>query len=213
MGAKEEFLDKIRIDWMTSCQTHVGLHPNPNFISPLKSIPQELLTGCRLYSDRNELIKSFKKYDLKRVAEVGVQEGFFNEFINDTLAPSELFAVDIDINIYTNRTKVKENIKLINKNSNALTFEDFGGELDLVYLDADHSYDSAKKDIQVLKQLISPGGFFVFNDFTIFSVHEMLFYGVAHAVTDFIVQDGWDVVGLALDEWNFYDIALQKPKK
>jgi hypothetical protein len=46
-----------------------------------------------------------------------------------------------------------------------------------------------------------------------FSIHEMLFYGVARAVTEFILEEKWEVVGLALDEWNFYDIALRKPNE
>lgn len=207
---KEQYLDQIRHYWTQTFGTHIGLHPNPNFIPPMDFIPQELLNGCRLYSNRNELIKSFKSESIKKVAEVGVQEGLFNEFINETLSPKELYAIDIDITQYTNRTTIKDNVVAINKPSQNIIAADFSGLLDLVYLDADHSYSAAKKDIEVLKDLIKPGGYFVFNDFTMFSVHEMLFYGVARAVTEFIIEERWEVVGLALDEWNFYDIALKK---
>jgi SAM-dependent methyltransferase len=174
-------------------------------------IPQELLDGCRLFSNRNEMMKSFKYEYLAKVAEVGVQEGLFNEFINDTLQPKELYAIDIDITQYTSRTIIKDNVIPINKPSQNILASDFSSQLDLVYLDADHSYDAAKKDIEILKDIVRPGGLFVFNDFTMFSVHEMLFYGVARAVTEFIIKEKWQVVGLALDEWNFYDIALRKP--
>jgi hypothetical protein len=208
---KEQYLDQIRHHWTHNFGTHIGLHPNPNFIPPMDFIPQELLDGCKLFSNRNKLIESFKYEYPQKIAEVGVQEGLFNEFINDTLNPKELYAIDIDITQYTNRTTIKDNIIAINKPSQNIIAEDFSGLLDMVYLDADHSYDAAKKDIEVLKDLINPGGYFVFNDFTMFSVHEMLFYGVARAVTEFIIKEKWEVVGLALDEWNFYDIALKKP--
>lgn len=208
---KEQYLDQIRHHWTQTFGTHIGLHPNPNFIPPMDFIPQELLDGCKLFSNRNKLIESFKYDYPQKIAEVGVQEGLFNEFINDTLNPKELYAIDIDITQYTKRTTIKDNIIAINKPSQDITETDFSGLLDLVYLDADHSYNAAKKDIEVLKDLIKPGGYFVFNDFTMFSVHEMLFYGVARAVTEFIIEEKWEVVGLALDEWNFYDIALKKP--
>lgn len=208
---KEQYLDQIRHHWTQTFGTHIGLHPNPNFIPPMDFIPQELLDGCKLFSNRNELIKSFKYEYPTKIAEVGVQEGLFNEFINEVLQPKELYAIDIDITQYTKRTTIKDNIIAINKPSQNIVASDFSGLLDIVYLDADHSYDAAKKDIEVLKDLIKPGGYFVFNDFTMFSVHEMLFYGVARAVTEFIVKERWQVVGLALDEWNFYDIALKKP--
>jgi hypothetical protein len=208
---KEQYLDQIRHHWTQTFGTHIGLHPNPNFIPPMDFIPQELLDGGKLFSNRNKLIESFKYNYPQKIAEVGVQEGLFNEFINDTLNPKELYAIDIDITQYTKRVTIKDNIIAINKPSQNITATDFSGLLDLVYLDADHSYDAVKKDIEVLKDLIRPGGYFVFNDFTMFSVHEMLFYGVARAVTEFIIKEKWEVVGLALDEWNFYDIALKKP--
>jgi hypothetical protein len=106
---------------------------------------------------------------------------------------------------------IKDNVVLINKPSQDIAVSDFSGPLDMLYLDADHSYDAVKKDIDVLKNMVKPKGLFVFNDFTMFSIHEMLLYGVARAVTEFIIEEKWQVVGLALDEWNFYDIALKRP--
>jgi hypothetical protein len=208
---KEQYLDQIRYHWTQNFNPHIGLHPNPNFIPPLEFIPQKLLDGCKLFSNRNEMIKSFKFEYPAKIVEVGVQEGLFNEFINDVLNPKELYAIDIDITQYTSRVVIKNNVIPINKPSKNIVSSDFSGLLDMVYLDADHSYDAVKKDIEILKDIVKPGGLFVFNDFTIFSVHEMLFYGVAKAVTEFIIDSKWQVVGLALDEWNFYDIALKKP--
>jgi len=208
---KEQYLDQIRGYWTQTFGTHIGLHPNPNFLPPMDYIPQELLNGCKVFSNRTKLIEYFKYEYPNKIAEVGVQEGFFNEIINDTFNPKELYAIDIDITQYTNRTKIKDNVIAINKPSQNIVASDFSGPLDIVYLDADHSYNAVKKDIQVLKDLIKPGGLFVFNDFTMFSIHEMLLYGVARAVTEFVIEEKWEVVGLALDEWNFYDIALRKP--
>jgi SAM-dependent methyltransferase len=209
--SKEQYLNSIRGHWTQTYKTHIGLHPNPEFIAPMDFIPQELLDNSKLFSNRNKLMEYFKYEYPQKIAEVGVQEGFFNEFINDTFNPKELYAIDIDITQYTSRTIIKDNVIPINKPSQNILASDFSSQLDLVYLDADHSYDAAKKDIEILKDIIKPGGLFVFNDFTMFSVHEMLFYGVARAVTEFIIKEKWQVVALALDEWNFYDIALRKP--
>jgi hypothetical protein len=208
---KEQYLSSIRGYWNQTFSTHIGKHPNPNFIKPMDFIPQEQLNSCKLFSNRHIMISSLCKKGYDRVAEVGVQEGLFNEFINNTLQPKELYAIDIDITQYTNRTMIKDNVVLINKPSQDITVSDFSGPLDMLYLDADHSYDAVKKDIDVLKNMVKPKGLFVFNDFTMFSIHEMLLYGVARAVTEFIIEEKWQVVGLALDEWNFYDIALKRP--
>ena len=208
---KEQYLDQIRHYWTQTFKTHIGLHPNPEFLNPMDFIPQELLDNCKVFSNRIKLIEHFKYEYPTKVAEIGVQEGFFNEIINDTFNPKELYAIDIDITQYKNRTKVKDNVIATSKLSQDIVASDFSGPLDMVYLDADHSYDAVKTDIQVLKDLIKPGGLFIFNDFTMFSIHEMLLYGVARAVTEFVIEEKWEVVGLALDEWNFYDIALRKP--
>jgi hypothetical protein len=211
--SKEQYLDSIRGHWTQTYKTHIGLHPNPEFLAPMDFIPQEFLDNSKLFSNRNKLMEYFKYEYPQKIAEVGVQEGFFNEFINDTFNPKELYAIDIDITQYTNRIKVKDNVIATSKLSQDIVASDFSGPLDIVYLDADHGYNSVKTDIKVLKNLIKPGGLFIFNDFTMFSVHEMLFYGVARAVTEFILEEKWEVVGLALDEWNFYDIALRKPNE
>lgn len=210
---KEQYLDQIRHYWTQTFKTHIGLHPNPEFLKPMDFIPQELLDNCKVFSNRIKLMEHFKYEYPTKIAEVGVQEGFFNEIINDTFNPKELYAIDIDITQYTNRTKIKDNVIATSKLSQNIVASDFSGPLDMVYLDADHSYDAVKTDIQVLKDLIKPGGLFIFNDFTMFSIHEMLLYGVARAVTEFVIEEKWEVVGLALDEWNFYDIALRKPNK
>ncbi len=86
---KQDFFNKLRPKWVKSFQPHLGLHPNPEFLPPLPFIPQNLLNGTKLFSNRQELIKALADFKIHFAAEVGVQEGFFNEFLMETLTPKK----------------------------------------------------------------------------------------------------------------------------
>ncbi|MEG4319899.1 MULTISPECIES: hypothetical protein [unclassified Microcoleus] len=50
----------------------------------------------------------------------------------------------------------------------------------------------------------------VFNDYTNWSVCEIMPYGVAKAVNEFCIANNWEIVFLALHSLGYHDIAIKK---
>jgi hypothetical protein len=52
----------------------------------------------------------------------------------------------------------------IRKMSRALTYSDIGGDLDLVFIDGDHSEDAVRADFNIVRDNVRPGGIIAFHD-------------------------------------------------
>ncbi len=80
----------------------------------------------------------------------------------------------------------------------------------LVYVDAGHSYAEVKIDAALAMEMVSETGFLTFNDYTIVYPEHYIPYGVVPVVNDLVVDQGWIIVGYALEEHLVCDIALRR---
>jgi hypothetical protein len=181
------------------------------------------LENSRVFSGRKFLIEHIKTLlPLNpNVAEVGVAEGFFSEKINTILNPDKLYLIDIfshnshyyntstHYDFINNKFKNNSNIELIKNLSwdglNSLEND----SLDYIYIDADHSYESVKKDISVALKKIKLNGIIQFNDYTNYSIYEKKEYGVSKAVNELLETNNVNIVGLTLQIDGYPDIAVQ----
>ena len=67
-----------------------------------------------------------------------------------------------------------------------------------IYIDADHSYEGVKRDIQAGISKVKHDGFLVFNDYTYWSPAECLPYGVIQAVNELCLEGEWEMIYFAL---------------
>jgi len=81
---------------------------------------------------------------------------------------------------------------------------------DWIYIDADHAYEGVCKDIERGHTKVKSDGMMVFNDYTNWSVCEIMPYGVAKAVNEFCIANNWEIVFLALQSLGYRDIAIKK---
>lgn len=146
-----------------------------------------------------ESIKYFKEYFGNRKiigAEVGVQFGMNARDMLENLNLKKLYLIDpygsyedsFDGKVVEhdfsdaqsiaikNVEKWKGNVCWINKNSDQ-AIKDISDELDFVFIDANHSYEFVKRDIENYWNKIKKGGILSGDDFTI--------YDVARAVVEF----------------------------
>jgi len=82
---------------------------------------------------------------------------------------------------------------------------------DLIYIDADHSYEAVKQDSDLAKRKLKQGGIIVFNDYMMFDhlyAHEP--YGIVQVVNEIIVREDWRVYGFAFGSHMFCDIAIRR---
>lgn len=152
-----------------------------------------------ILENRNLLLEKIPKNIT--IAELGVFKGEFSEIIKNIASPSLLYLVDIFegtccsgdkdgkniINYNMNRSyediknKYKEQNVVIIKNTTENFLLSLNDEsLDAVYIDADHSYEGVKKDLELSRKKVKKGGFIMGHDYT-----NVFFPGVVKAVDEF----------------------------
>ncbi len=81
--------------------------------------------------------------------------------------------------------------------------------IDVIYVDASHHYADVVRDSAVACKKLAPGGLIIFNDYILWSHLEHMWYGVVPVVNELVVNRGAKVLGLALQQNMYADIALR----
>jgi phospholipid N-methyltransferase len=171
-----------------------------------------------------------------RIAEVGVGLGIFSEKILNTCKPEKFYALDLyDLHrleilwgkptreTFGNLThreffeakfqkaiqdgvmEVMENDSLVSLGS----MEDHS--LDMVYVDAHHTYEAVLAELNVIRHKIKANGIIILNDYTYLeNVGSKDEYGVIQAAHEFMMSEGWEMRYLALQEYMFCDVLITK---
>ena len=82
--------------------------------------------------------------------------------------------------------------------------------VDYAYVDADHSYDSVRRDCAALKQKMKPGGILQFNDYTCFNQRGLVPCGVPRAVHEFMIENDYEMLYLCLQLRGYHDVVVRK---
>ena len=175
--------------------------------------------NCRLVESRAKMLEYLPKNSV--VAEVGTQYGRFAEKILAVTKPQKLHLVDYSFDLFKQELSQKENTLLskgiengnieLHEGDSSTILSSFPDEyFDWIYIDADHAYEGVCKDIQQAYPKVKPDGMMIFNDYTNWSVCEIIPYGVAKAVNEFCIANNWEIVFLALQFLGYHDIALKK---
>lgn len=132
--------------------------------------------------------KSNRKYFLRHLietnnyttmAEVGVRDGRTTFYLLDNCPTLTIYGVDLSINgFYNNAVKEKYGDRLIPIQGNSHEVYNNVPMVDLVFIDADHSYKGCKGDIIVYSPKVKQGG--------ILSGHDIDYPGVNSAVNELI---------------------------
>ena len=172
---------------------------------------------------RRRVWKSFmEKYNCQVVAELGVFDGW-NFLLMTEHNPKVAVAVDswiVDGTLGRNDSgypqerlnEQYENFKIMVKDKpyaqiyREYTFEAvkrFPDEyFDLIYIDADHTYEGVKKDLEDWWPKMKKGGFFTGDDYTHARAPMTgIKFGVVEAVNDFAKEKGLTVYPLSINGW------------
>jgi predicted O-methyltransferase YrrM len=170
----------------------------------------EHIANCRLYADRALMLAEWPSG--ARIAELGTYEGAFADLILRRCDPRELHLFDRDV------SRVRRNA-LLGSAPNVIlhqgdswsgleTFPD--GHFDVIYIDADHRLRSVAKDAAVAVHKLRSGGLLVFDDYTTWGLVEMHDYGVVNVVNRLCVDEGFELVGLSLQELMYCNVMLRR---
>ena len=145
-------------------------------------IPVQQTVDYNGKSNRRHFLNWFiQKNNIKIMAEVGVRDGRTTFHLLDQNPDLVIYAIDKSIaGFYNNIIKEKYGKRLIP--IEALSVDGAKGipdsSLDLVFIDADHSYEWVKKDIAAYKPKLKKSGWL--------TGHDIDFPGVNRAVTEIV---------------------------
>ena len=199
---------------------HVQLDENeddPGFwgeglLAPAPQLGPEHLQRCVVVPDRTFLLEQLPKGGV--VAEVGTLHGEFAREILRRVLPRELHVIDHEIDPRVREMADEFSSVRVHHRDSVEALESFpDGYFDWIYIDAQHSYEGVKRDVGAARRKVTPEGLLVFNDYTMWSYAEMEPYGVVAAVNELCVEDGWELVYLALPSHMYCDVAVRRMRR
>ena len=125
-----------------------------------------------------------KSNNYTTMAEVGVRDGRTTFHLLDRNPSLIIYGIDLNISLFYNQeVKEKYGDRLVPIQGNSSVLADKIPNVDLIFIDADHSYNGCSKDILAYRDKVKAGG--------IFSGHDIDFPGVNRAVNELI--ESYDV--------------------
>jgi SAM-dependent methyltransferase len=172
----------------------------------------DVLNHCVVLPSREDIIARMSPGGI--AIEVGTQTGSFARKILDLARPKKLYVVDVSYNLF-NREILENEIETgqleMRQGLSWDVLSSFDDEyFDWIYIDAGHYYSQVARDIDEAFKKLKPGGYLIFNDFTVWSPLEAVRYGIYKAVCEAIDRYGMPMVYLGLHPTGFQDVALLK---
>lgn len=212
---KKRFLEATK-DWNNEKWNNFD---DNQFLLSAPMLQDSHVKNCRFVESRLKILEYLPKNSV--VAEVGTQYGYFAEQIMAIAKPKKLHLLDYNFDLFKAEISKKQN-SLVQKGIENGTVELHEGDsstslssfpeeyFDWIYIDADHAYQGVCKDIQQGYTKVKAEGMMVFNDYTNWSVCEVMPYGVAKAVNEFCIANNWEIVFFAFQSLGYHDVAIRK---
>lgn len=177
--------------------------------SPIVHLDQRHVEGCKVFCNRNVMLTEFGFPRGGIACEIGTSTGIFAKEILKHIAPEKMYIVDIDFSRFDKALYDHPAVSTFEMDSAKAIVQFDDQSIDYAYIDADHSYKFVKSEITKILPKMKPGGYLMFNDYTRFSVNQVLPYGVVAAVNELLVEKNWQMVGIALSGTTNYDVAVR----
>ena len=187
---------------------------------------------ARLFADRSDMLLALCQKG-GTIGEVGVGLGHFSSFVLPYLQPDRFLAIDLfDLHtkpniwgrtaqqVFGDRTHRAFFDDMFAAHASRMTvLEGQSAEalgkcadlsIDVLYVDADHSYAGVQRDIVAALPKMKPDGLLVFNDYVLQAHIGNEPFGVVRAVNELVLASDWRVVGFSLQRHMYCDIALRR---
>jgi hypothetical protein len=180
-------------------------------------VDEEMIRDCALLASRNELLKRMPNDAV--CAEVGVAGGDFADRIMTITKPSKLVLIDCwDEGSSVQRkweAQVRSRFSGMMQEGRVEVRKGFSNDvlssfpdhfLDWIYVDADHSFEGALRDLALASAKVKPDGFICGHDYNRFGLNGR--YGVVEAVNSFCKKYGYRMAYLTLERNKNHSYAL-----
>jgi hypothetical protein len=146
--------------------------------------------------------------------EVGTDTGRFSKKILELSKPTELHLIDLSFKNFARdhfSSAIDSGTVILHESDSIEALNKFPEHyFDWIYFDCGHAYDGASRHISVAKYKIKPTGMLAFNGYIFWSHKEFMCYGVIHAVNEFCLKEGWEIICLALHNEGYNDVVIRK---
>jgi SAM-dependent methyltransferase len=202
-------------------------------------IDQSQLNKSKLFSNRETYVKTLPQG--LDYMEIGVAWGYYSKIIADNLNPSSIYLLDRydqdqlcwserkfgscqcfpkHIQTYDKDSHKSFIEKEFSKYKNVhviagdalRTSKEIDKKFDYIYIDIVNDRKKIQKLLEIVKNLVKPGGIIGLNDYLIYDgIIEDGKYGTYQSVNEFLfLNKEWSVDGIALHPLGFYDIYIKK---
>jgi hypothetical protein len=204
---------------------------------PVPQLPKHLVSGAHVLAGRDEIVAFLPKG--MTVVEVGVALGNFSRYALDVCEPKSFIAIDLfrlhelpefwgrkpsdyfgslthgdwyrsmfAADIATGRMQVMEG------DSAAMLHQIPDASIDIVYIDADHSYEAIRRDLAAVLPKIKSDGYIIIDDYTLVDqLHATQPLGVMYATNEFMIEHHWAMQFLALQTNTYYQVVLRRAEQ
>jgi hypothetical protein len=179
-----------------------------------KLLSPKHVRNCRMLEIRDVILDYMPQNGV--CAELGIFRCQFSEKILQITHPSKLHLIDISpvaIKVANQKfaREIQSGLVQVHQGDSASTLltmpENY---FDLVYVDGDHSYHGAKRDLEAARLRLKPNGFIAVNDYIFFSPSDFVKYGVVEAVNEFCVEHDFQLAFFALHDRMYTDVVLTR---
>lgn len=182
----------------------------------------ENIQNCKLIKDRVTMLSCLVNESADwKMAEIGVAFGDFSEQILKICLPKKLYLIDCwdDKRFGAGAALVREKfqqeiaegrVEIRQGYSTEKLAEFADGELDWVYIDTVHDYETTKKELELCAEKVKAGGYICGHDYMKFNVYLRYDYGVYDAVNEFAVNNGWEFIYLTMEKHGLQSFCLRK---
>lgn len=166
----------------------------------------------------------------KNVLEVGTLAGDFAQFMIELWFPNKVCLVDYfnspDYIFHEPRFTSSTHYEYVSRRfQNVKSLEVMKGEssrklselrdrsekFDFIYIDAGHTFEDVREDLEIASHLLEVGGVIGMNDYIMTDYYYDTLYGVVQATNEFLTRNNnFKVIAYALNDNLFSDIYLQK---
>ena len=177
--------------------------------------PSASLTDARVYTSREDMIRTLGKQG--RIAELGVDNGDFTDFLLGALDPDEFVLIDM---WESRRYRSKEDFVAKRFGGDPRIVVDKGlstdrlashadQSFDFIYIDTNHSYDTTIEELRLARRKTRPGGTVAGHDFCTGNIVNGVVYGVITAVTEFLADGGASLTGLSIEPHGHFSFMIR----
>lgn len=196
-------------------------------------IPPHLLEDAVLLCDRYALLPHLPRHAV--FAEVGVATGDFSQTVMTVCEPALFVAIDrfrlheipllwgqpsetllggrTHAAAYRERFAEAEKagrLRILEGDSAACLEQLEDASIDVLYIDADHQYESVRRDLAVARRKVREDGWIIVNDYLmVAALGDTIPYGVVNATNEFMIDHDWGIAYFALQTRMFCDVALR----